>query len=146
MLALIDVAQQRDKAHARSIKYLQALLGSERWFPSGLGVTAKLSGLATENEILIAIDRAKPSAKTPDANVDVDRDDNNDLYVEPLTKTAKVDVPTATIYEKADTTSKKLGTLPKGSDVRIVGKAAAAWFAIEFNNRTAFAQVIDIAA
>jgi hypothetical protein len=146
ILALIDVAQQRDKARPRSIKYLQTLLGSERWFPPALGVAAKLSGLATENEILVAIDRAKPSSKTPDANVDVDRDGKNDTYVEPLTRTAKIDVPTAAFYEKPDTSSKKVGSLPKGSDVRIIGKASPAWFAIELNNRTAFAQVIDIAA
>ncbi|MGH9886514.1 MAG: SH3 domain-containing protein, partial [bacterium] len=143
ILALIDVAQQRDKARPRSIKYLQALLGSERWFPPALGVAAKLSGLATENEILVAIDRAKPSSKTPDANVDVDRDGKNDTYVEPLTRTAKIYVPTAAFYEKPDTSSKKVGSLPKGSGVRIIGKASPAWFAIELNNRTAFAQVID---
>jgi len=59
---------------------------------------------------------------------------------------APIDVPTAAFYEKPDTSSKKVGSLPKGSDVRIIGKASPAWFAIELNNRTAFAQVIDIAA
>ena len=90
-------------------------------------------------------DRAKPSAKTPDPNVDTDRDGKNDAYVEPMTKTAKVDVPSADIFEKADTTSKKLGSLAKGADVRIIGKASVTWLAIEYNSGTAFAQVIDIA-
>jgi hypothetical protein len=144
-LALIDVAQRRDKASVRAINYLQGVLGAERWFPARLGVTARLDGLATENEILIAIDRAKPSAKTPDPNVDTDRDGNNDAYVEPMTKTAKVDVPSADIYEKPDKASNKLGSLAKGADVRIVGKASATWLAIEYNGGSAFAQVIDIA-
>ncbi len=144
-LALIDVAQRRDKASVRAISYLQGVLGAERWFPARLGVTARLDGLATENEILIAIDRAKPSAKTPDPNVDTDRDGKNDAYVEPMTKTARVDVPAADIYEKADKTSKKLASLAKGADVRIVGKASVTWLAIEYNGGTAFAQVIDIA-
>ena len=144
-LALIDVAQRRDKASARAISYLQGVLGAERWFPARLGVTARLDGLATENEILIAIDRAKPSAKTPDPNVDTDRDGKNDAYVEPMTTTAKVDAPSADVYDKADTASNKLGSLAKGADVRIIGKASVAWLAIEYNGGTAFAQVIDIA-
>lgn len=144
-LALIDVAQRRDKASVRAITYLQGVLGSERWFPARLGVAAKLDGLATENEILIAIDRAKPSAKVPDPNVDTDRDGKNDVYVEPMTKTAKVDVPSAELYEKADSTSKKVASLAKGTDVRVIGKASAAWLAIEHSGTTAFVQVIDIA-
>lgn len=144
ILALTDVAQRRDKASARAITYLQGVLGSERWFPARLGVAAKLDGLATENEILIAIDRAKPSAKTPDPNVDTDRDGKNDAYIEPMTKTATVDAPSTDIYEKADDTSKKLASLAKGTVVRVIGKASAVWLAIEYNGRTAFAQVIDI--
>jgi Domain of unknown function (DUF4157) len=144
-LALIDVAQRRDKASVRAITYLQGVLGAERWFPARLGVAAKLDGLATENEILIAIDRAKPSAKTPDPNVDTDRDKKNDVYVEPMTRTGKVDVPSADVYEKADNTSKKLAALAKGTAVRVIGKASADWLAIEHNGGTAFAQVIDIA-
>jgi len=147
MIALIDVAQKRDKAQARSIKYLQALLGTERWFPKALDISGKLSGLATENEILIAIDRAKPSGgKSPDPNVDVDRDGTNDRYVEPMTKTALVDVPSAFVYEKPDDKSKQLATLAKGASVRIIGKVDVAWYACEHNGGTAFAQVMDIAA
>ena len=145
ILALIDVAQRRKGASARAIAYLQGVLGSERWFPAGLRVAARLDGLATENEILVAIDRAKPSAKTPDPNIDTDRDGKNDSYVEPLTKTGKVDVPSTDVWQKPDDTSTKLGNLPQGTAVRVVGKASPDWLAIEYNNRTAFAKVTDIA-
>jgi hypothetical protein len=145
ILALTDVAQRHNKASVRAITYLQGVLGGERWFPARLGIAAKLDGLATENEILIAIDRAKPSAKTPDPNIDIDRDGKNDAYIEPMSKTAKVDVPSADIHEKADDTSKKLAGLAKGTTVRVIGKASAAWLAIEYNGGTAFARVIDLA-
>jgi len=106
-----------------------------------------MAGPATENEILIAIDRAKPSGgKSPDPNVDVDRDGTNDRYVEPMTKTALVDVPSASLYEKPDDKSKQLATLAKGASVRIIGKVDVAWYACEHNGGTAFAQVMDIAA
>jgi len=114
--------------------------------PSPALAGARSTGLATEDEILLAIDRARPSAKTPDPNVDLDRDGTNDLYVEPRAQTAKVDVPSADVYEKPDSAAKKLGALPKGADVRIIGKANTSWLAIEYNSGTAFAQVIDIAS
>jgi hypothetical protein len=79
-------------------------------------------------------------------NVDTDRDGKTDASVEPMTRTAKADAPSADIYEEADDTSKKLASLPRGAlceDRQGTGDVARD--AVQYNDCTALVQVIDLA-
>ena len=88
---------------------------------------------------------ADRAGKTPDPKVDLDRDGTNDPYVRPLTKRGRVDSPSAQVYEKPDAKSKKLASLPKGTEVYIVGRAGNEWLAIDHGKRTAFVSLLDVA-
>ncbi len=151
ILALLGVL---DSNQADCKAYLISELNASDRFDAAKKITEKLSGLATEDDILITIGKLNPPAMggsgsaNKDANVRLGADTENKDYVESVTYIGEISASLeAEVFEKADTSSKKLTALAKASSIDIIG-ASGVWWAIAYENAgkqgTAFVRQSDV--
>ncbi|HEX2572643.1 MAG TPA: DUF4157 domain-containing protein [Polyangia bacterium] len=142
VLALLFAAQ--GKAGGRVTEFLKAVVGSRSRFPPSFDIDTLLDGLATENEILAAIGLGVNAPKGKEPNIDVDRNGQNDLYVTPMTRRAKIKAETDA-RDKADDTGGSLGKLAKDAVVHTIGSTEdKLWLAIEHGARIGFVKTAEV--
>lgn len=156
MLALLGILSKTKPVDCKN--YLLSELNSTDTFDPVKGISAKLDGLAIEDQILIAIGKLSAPSKTTttttttsaskDANVLIHGDAKNKEYVNSVTYKGKVNAsPQANIYTKPDAKSGKLKPLTTGQNIYVLGEVNA-WWAIEYmhgaNTGTAFIQKSDV--
>lgn len=137
-LALLDILSTAPSNESK--QFLIDLTVDDK-FPIGLKVGEKLAGLATEDDILIAIGKKeKPNVNNVVApvnkpgNVAVGGSDKNTLAMQSVTKRGKINTAEgANLYKKPDRTSDVLKVLDQNEEVTIFA-AAGGWFAVEYKD------------
>jgi hypothetical protein len=123
-----------DPANASAKTFLLRAVGKgNRRFPSSLNVGAILQGNPTEQDVLISIGlatspkgpKAPTGPKKEKANLDVDGDGKNEVYVIPLPGTRGRSTAAMKAYKYPDASSDQLPKgLAKGLKLYIVGESA----------------------
>ncbi|MEM0978869.1 MAG: SH3 domain-containing protein [Cyanobacteria bacterium P01_H01_bin.58] len=138
-LALMGVHQGNIGSGEPSEDYLKSVIGSgNHQFPSSLNVGGLVSGLTNQQTILDSIGlgsaaaaaaAAGPGAAVP-ANIDTDRDQTRDFYVEPMTRRGVVKARRLNVRTRPGTTHPVLDTLPQGRHINISGRSGD-WFSTD---------------
>jgi hypothetical protein len=158
-LALMDAIRRQDAMDANALATLRTLRGpdKEAWAAGAEAtVNAALGRLVTAAEILQIIREPDPPAAggggggggaggggagggrvEHDYNVDLDRDDENDIYVEPMPRTGAVTASLLNVRERPGMRFAVLTTIPRDTEVMLIGRVGR-WYAIEHDNTTAF--------
>jgi len=123
--------------------FLRAVVGTKATFDPALGIDGLLDKTATlddvERKIGIRGDTAPSGGgrAAPPANVDLDRNDVNDLHVDSMTATGTVTAGRLNVREQPALNAAIVGGLTKGDAVDILG-ATRYWYAIRLAGRTRF--------
>jgi hypothetical protein len=129
LLGLVAVAHSLQAPNDAAAQFLRGLVGDALRFPDIYIVPHLLEGIATETEILRAIG-VPATHETPDANIDLDGDGQNDFRVEPMTARGEVSADTATVRRLPGSSEAPIGSLALGDSVAIIG-CFEDWYAID---------------
>ena len=140
-LALLAVTGGGDP-QARA--FLRAVAGPHPNFAPALDIDGLLDHTSTADTVEIAIglhgDKVDPGGghkAAPAPNVDVDRNNVNDLHVESMTATGTVKAHRLNVREQPSMGAAVVGALSAGDSVDIMGSTKN-WYAVRIGGRTRF--------
>lgn len=143
ILALLGMLDAKKPAVCK--QYLISELNTKDKFDAVKGVEAKLNGLGTEDQILIAIGKmvapsitkvTKTNTANKDANVLIYGDTNNKEFINSVTYKGEIKTaPEAETFTKPDPASGKLTPLKMSQTIYILGDINT-WWAIEYMHGT----------
>ena len=134
LLALMAIKKERGKSFL-----LEHLDGSDS-FPAKAKLEEVLDGYASENRVMMFIGKTEASGEDgKKANLQLEGDTTNKMYVTPMTRRGRVSHPVVIIRPKPMKKPGFLGELTKNQEVHILGKTAQ-WYAVEHEDKVGFVQ------
>ncbi len=134
LLAFWAWSRKQDQGKNFLLKHLEDL----RNFPAKDNINDILGGWRSENYILIKLGKMESSGPEEKlANVQLDGDTVNKMYVTPMTRKGEVIESLAQIRIKPEKNAHVMYMMDKKDEVNIIGETGG-WYAIAYKGKTAF--------